>query len=937
MAKKLLPPLGREKRKAGSSLPGSLSVYEPKQGKQPKTQKRRDKGAEERLRLLHDRNKAYIQQLEEKSRQMRQLEKQETERVHAFRDRLRRRILKEVSQSTRDFAVLKAERLQREKAEQAKRAEARPGGHRPGSLSASPSGRGKFAAYRSASPGYSTAGHSRTRQRPTTSHGAECRQSGVMGLDRVNQPQRPRTSHSAKPRSQPRPPAEPRPSSEPSPRPPPQQHQDRVEQVPQGSGRQVVAKLRANRVVSSAYASGPPSPSPSPSPSPPSPTPIVPTFATTVKIYRSIQCNPNPSLKRYLMWKKRNGIAFEAKVFTISGEKNFAFMREALLQRGWIENKDSSTEFFDLKWSLHSADIKHINLRQDQLVNHFELASSITTKCGLIKTLKECALASSVDASSFFPRSHELSTEDGMWEFEKDFDMTAALAVLKRAYVDLSSGSKDRLSSTDKLAVKAWEARLRHERNFVEEDADGDASWLPKLRALQWQEIRTSGSFKKPVCGREALEAMDSALLAEPPAAMVVEESESAATESSGATGSSPGDADSTASTQDHFDASGAVESGEEATSESELESLGRLLGCVIRRHKQHRSDGMHNIWIVKPGGKSRGRGIRCFNNLQEILLYVRQDLTEKWVAQKYIERPLVIHGRKFDIRQWVLVTDWNPLTVWMYKEFYLRFAVEDFDLLNLDSYIHLCNNSIVKHSDKFDAAAEEIESDGNMWSAERFGRYLVEERGEVDAVRTKIAPQIRRIVSQTLRSAQSAVKDRKETCQVFGYDFLVDDNLNVWLLEINSSPTMEPSNDLTARLCKDFQLDTVKVIVDLPREQLRRQKEGEPKLRFEGWTEGGSVAATREAGDGDDFDLGGFECLVADQMVARQPKYMGLNLVVQGKGVRRPRRRKSQFVTVLDKDPRGERENKLLDQKKEDGKKAAAVAMAKSPLAAAN
>ena len=172
MAKKLLPPLGREKRKAGSSLPGSLSVYEPKQGKHPKTQKRRDKGAEERLRLLHDRNKAYIQQLEEKSRQMRQLEKQETERVHAFRDRLRRRILKEVSQSTRDFAVLKAERLQREKAEQAKRAEARPGGHRPGSLSASPSGRGKFAAYRSASPGYSTAGHSRTRQRPTTSHGA---------------------------------------------------------------------------------------------------------------------------------------------------------------------------------------------------------------------------------------------------------------------------------------------------------------------------------------------------------------------------------------------------------------------------------------------------------------------------------------------------------------------------------------------------------------------------------------------------------------------------------------------------------------------------------------------------------------------------------------------------------------------------------------------
>ena len=152
------------------------------------------------------------------------------------------------------------------------------------------------------------------------------------------------------------------------------------------------------------------------------------------------------------------------------------------------------------------------------------------------------------------------------------------------------------------------------------------------------------------------------------------------------------------------------------------------------------------NMWLLKPTGFNRGRGVTVFNSMEKLKSLIKfysdetldpytfvnapkVDANEEvqsiltsvksrtFVIQKYIERPLLIHDRKFDIRVWVLVN--HEMKVYFFKEGYVRTSSASYSI-DTDSInkvdIHLTNNAVQKYCQQYG-----MFEDGNQLSFNAF------------------------------------------------------------------------------------------------------------------------------------------------------------------------------------------------------------------------
>ena len=255
--------------------------------------------------------------------------------------------------------------------------------------------------------------------------------------------------------------------------------------------------------------------------------------------------------------------------------------------------------------------------------------------------------------------------------------------------------------------------------------------------------------------------------------------------------------------------------------------NLSKTIGSVQNINIPETFNSGKNLWIIKPVNLNRGRYITVEKNLHNMIKKLEEIQSKKklyddkkkggdvkceyLIIQKYLEKPLLYQGRKFDIRLWVLfIADKND-EVYVFKQGHLKATCTQYDPDSDDLFVHLTNYSVQKYNQNF----SKIEI-GNEIPFKSFQNELDKNKTGKNFYKD-IYPKIIRIVRLTGGAAKKKMNllGRKYCFEIFGYDFIIDINFQPYLLEINTNPGLEISSPLIEELLPRMIDDALKLTID--------------------------------------------------------------------------------------------------------------------------
>ena len=219
------------------------------------------------------------------------------------------------------------------------------------------------------------------------------------------------------------------------------------------------------------------------------------------------------------------------------------------------------------------------------------------------------------------------------------------------------------------------------------------------------------------------------------------------------------------------------------------------------------------DLWLVKPKNGLTGRGIYFYGSRDENKL-------DNCIISKYLSNPHLLNGKKYDLRIYVLITGVNPLRIYLYKEGLVRISARKYSLdmnkIN-DTFIHLTNTGINSKSEEYIFPKNSTSENANKWNLKTYQHYLERQNINYKEIREKIAD----IIIKTIICCQHLVVKKlndynvndRSFFKIFGFDVLLDDELEPHLLEVNTRPDMHIYDKMDSIVKQNIFVDSLNLV----------------------------------------------------------------------------------------------------------------------------
>jgi len=197
-------------------------------------------------------------------------------------------------------------------------------------------------------------------------------------------------------------------------------------------------------------------------------------------------------------------------------------------------------------------------------------------------------------------------------------------------------------------------------------------------------------------------------------------------------------------------------------------------------------------------------------------------------LIQYNVHNPLLFENRKFGFRMFMLLASVNPVIAY-YHDGYARLSIDEYNPKSNATRTFVTNIGVNLKEALKDTAFASMNSseiqEYTYWELDKVGKYLYDNGivRDKDWVNNYLRPQFKRVMIHLVRMGQSRFHNISSVFELFGLDYVMDDDLGLWFIEANAMPLITGFTKGSNILFRTMLTDTFEIVMGLTRSRMKR------------------------------------------------------------------------------------------------------------------